>query len=382
MALAVLTFLVAVAFVPLIASAATSPRWWVMALGAAVLIFAVRVRMTWTHWVGAAFVLGSAATLAWSPSPWDTAGAMVQLAILALVFCIAAEARTMTPVYAALAAGVTISAAMAVYQTWTGFLWGASGYVGETYAGLFLNKNLLAEISLLALIPMLAQGRYWLAVGPFVGCLLPGARETAISLLCMAAAALIAWMAKLRGWKLAAMLTVLAVELGGFLVFAYLDLRAFPSRLDGYDGRLVMWQVAWANTSWAGVGLGTFGPLMPQFEWAHNEFLHLSFEVGAVSVLLWVIVFYAMGVGDAVERSILAALVGSALVSYPLHMPATAFVAAVVAGHVCGVRGRLRAAQWRGRMAAGGSLPVGRRWGLPARLCRVGGGGLDVPAGS
>lgn len=384
MALAVLGFLVGVAYWPGIMSAAVAPRWWLIGLGGALLLWRVRVEATLGHALGAAFLLWCGLTYLWSVSPNDTLGELVKLLALGAVFCVAAQARDLRRFYLALGLAVLVNLPISVAQAYFEVaLWRShvTGAFNETAGGFFHNKNMLAEFAMLALIPALFARDWWLVLPLALVLLVTQSVGVGLALVLVAVVQVALWARREAGYLGAALVLLAGVLLIGTLV--WLDLFVLrPSRIEGYDSRLVMWQIAWANSGLLGWGLGSFAPLLPQFEWAHNEYLHLLFELGAPSLLIWALLFGAVGVADEPERSILLALLAAAAVSYPFHMPATAFVAAVVAGRVWGAHARLVELQPARRAPAAGGLCRGSGPSARSNLSGLGRGGVDVSARS
>lgn len=383
MALAVLGFLVGVAYWPGIMSAATSPRWWLVGLGGALLLWRVRVEATLGHALGAAFLLWAGDSYLWSVAPNDTLGELVKWLALAAVFCVGCQVRDLRRFYLALGLAVLVNLPISVAQAYFDFsLWrsGVTHAFVETAGGFFHNKNMLAEFAMLALIPAVYARRWWLALPLAAVLLITQSIGVALALVVVAVLQLALYVRERAGYLGAAL-----VLLGGavlLLSLAWLDLALRPSRAEGYDARLIMWQIAWANSGLLGWGLGSYAPLLPQFEWAHNEYLHFLFELGLPSLLLWALLLGAVGVADEPERSILVALLAACAVSYPLHMPATAFVAAVVAGRVWGAHARLVELQPAGRASAASGLRFGARASAGRYLPGAGARGLDLPARS
>lgn len=95
-----------------------------------------------------------------------------------------------------------------------------------------------------------------------------------------------------------------------------------------------------------GNGVGSYETLFPLYaehintevarpRYAHNDLLNLIFEFGVGSILLMMVLFNVFKSGRE-ENIIIYAILIISLFTYPLHVPATAFIAFLVAGYVVG----------------------------------------------
>lgn len=336
--LAALTFVVGAAYLPGILSAATAPRWWVLAIGAPLLALTTPFRtISLGHWLGAALLVFVAAGLSWSTSPWDTVEGLVAIAVLAVVFALAAEQDDLTPCWIALAAAAWVSAAVMLAQV--------SGLeavlnVATGPSGLFLSKNMMAEFAVLGLVAALALRRWVLAVGPAVCLVLPFAlgepsAETIVALLSASVVGLLAFARRPSKLVLASLGAVL---LAGGAATAWMMVH----KLESSTARQIIWNDVAGNLTWLGSGLNTFADRFPIYEFGHSEPVQLAFELGIPGLALIVgILIYAVTAPDRWrEKALLAALAACCLVWWPMRAPATAMVGALLAGHLCGVRAR------------------------------------------
>lgn len=347
MGLAALTFLAAVAWLPT-PGGAFAPRWWVAYIGSAVLLWTTRITMTPGHWLGVALVLYSAASLAWGFSSYDEINFTLHLTLLGGLFCIAAETEDLRPVYAALALGVTVSSVFAIVQQ-IGYT-PISTQGGGPVSGLFLNKDLMAEAAVVALIGAVGSRLWYLIPGLLPALLLPTARGALLGL-----AAAVLWFAMARAPR-SYRLPLLLMAIAWGAAFLVLD-SSGQYRLRSLDIRFEAWNWTLMNLTTLGWGGDTFGTVLWAFGFAHDEFLHFAFELGAGSGLLWLIFAYGMGARLDTERAVLVAILGMSLVGFPLHAPVTALVAVIVAGRLCGARGRLRRSEPAGRAFVGLCFP-------------------------
>src|SRR6202021_1398539 len=115
--LALIGFIVAIAYWPQVSGSATTPRWAAMAfLLPLVLVFTDKLRITWAHIFGLLFISWAVLTYGWSDSPQDTVGLSWYLLMIGSAFCLGAEAKTLKPVYMAMAAGLAVSSFVRIFQ--------------------------------------------------------------------------------------------------------------------------------------------------------------------------------------------------------------------------------------------------------------------------
>lgn len=327
MGAALLTLLISVAYVPGIVSATTAGRWALIFAGTAVLLWNRPIRPTLGHLVAGCLLAWCALGLFWASSPYEWAGGVTQMLALTLVLFLGAELaqRDLEWCVEALAAGVTVSSVIAVGQM---LGWHPVQELSVP-AGLFLNKDMLAEVAVVALIGAVYLQRWWLVPGPALAAILPGARETIIMI--FAAGSCWLWRRGRRGWLLA------LVPIPPLVLVADL---ALPERLHSASERLDIWRATYDKLTWLGHGVNSYEAYFPTYEFAHNEVLHYAFELGVVGIALFIALAACAlwRAQDELASILFLALLGSAAVSFPMHVPTTAFLFALVAGRLCGVR--------------------------------------------
>lgn len=358
-ALGAIGFGVAGAYWPAISAFAVAPKWAVLAL-VPLLLVSRRVEMKAAHWAGLALLGYAALSLAWHPVLLDGLDGLAKLLLVAACFMAGSLVADLTILFEAFAWGVTLSAVLAIaqYLGWDG--------VNQLVppAGLFGNKNFLGEAAALALIGVVGRPRWWLAIGPLVALWFSGCRE--------------AWLAAGVGllvplWAMGYRKGVIETLVGLCGAISLLSLGPFGHVGDMHT-RLAIWHDTWDGLTWLGRGIGSFMVAYPQFathmdmlggsrpEFAHNDGLQLLFELGPIGLAFACGMCAAIFVGGLATRgcAILAALCVETLLGFPLHMPATAFLGACVAGHLArtstdlrAVLARLRALGARGLGMAG-----------------------------
>lgn len=369
------SFAVMVTLVPGIAAPATTPRWALLSAVVPFLAsFSLPTKFDVAHALGALFLGWCAITLAWTPNLWDGLDALWKLVLFAGLFCIGAALRDLRPVWIGAALGIGVSSALAIGQLFgVELVERIEGPTGMA-AGLFMNKNFLAEPAALVLIGLVWHRLWWLVPLVLPAVVLPGARG---ALLALAVAGIVA----LRGWW-----RVYAGALAALAVVACVVLAKNGS----FPERMIIWTSTLDGLTWLGNGIGSFYALFPSHApaWdfltsrpvhAHNDWLELAYDLGLPGILMLLGAFYCALRAEGPDRLVLIAFITEGCLGFPLHFPATVFLAALVAGRLCGDRAPLRdvLTRWGIRLCDGlerravalGARPScsPRRFGVPAR---------------
>jgi len=323
-------FLVAVGLWPDALEAGFTLRWDFMAIGAPLYLILFGDRSKPLPAVVAALmvlilsIIGL--TTQWAPDELTAYEELIHLLLAAGVFIVGFSAAELSLRYLwrGLAAGMGVSAVIAICQL--------SGWhlVQEaiTPGGLFVNKNLLAEAGMVALVATLAHSDWRWSIAPAF-CVAMG-HSTAVFGSLVAVLSVYLWdrgRARTAGMLLAALAAGLMVSL--FVV-------KFPSGVE----RLGFWKEALLQSTWIGHGLGSFPIAFGFAEYAHNEVVHYIYELGVIAiapaaalVYLWLERTYEP------ERLVLTSVFAVGILSFPLHIPVTLFAAALAAGALA--RGRV-----------------------------------------
>lgn len=343
-------FLVTTAYLPAIAGFAVTPRWAVLALMLPLLLCFTRINLTIGHLYGIAFLLYATASSAWTTVPLDALDELAKLLILATAFCLGSETEDIDHVYLWFAAGICVSAAVASAQ-FAGLqpVEVIHGLTGRS--GLFGNKNFLGEAAALALVgalPLLGDRpkdpwRWVLYLGCAVALALANCRGAWLGL----ALAGIVWL-----WPRHRLAAVAAVVAALIVLRVALGISVNGSSYQ----RLAIWLDAWDGLTLWGRGAGQLYATLPEHgprlisqltrtAHAHSDILEAIYDYGIGAIILLAIFAFALAgphqPKDERSRLVLVAFIGAGLVGFPLHQPATAFLAALVAGHLCGQRRRL-----------------------------------------
>ena len=341
-----LGFAIAIAYWPGLLSGAFAPRWAVIAVGAPALLLLWPPRIPRWVWPPLAGISAwAAASLLWTP---DRAQGVADLFILAaslMVFLAAMGLPDLSSPMTGLCLGLLPSSLLCVAQIF-GLDW---PWQAAVPAGLFLNREVLAEFAAPLLVWAFLSRRFLLASVPAVPLILCQSRIAA----CALALGLI--------WPVGGRLRTLL--LAGFALSASGACLILGSdKAASFAERIRLWDLSIDNLSFRGQGIGWFMAVHPLQQYAHSDALQYAVELGLPSALLLVLAILAYRHGrDEVARSVFISLGAEAAVSFPLHLPAGAFVAAVVGGYLARGGGGIFGSRDRSRHADGKRL----RWSEP-----------------
>lgn len=350
----VFSFVLAVAFVPWWSAAADTPRWAVVALMAA----GAALWCPISHWrveysLGLVFLTFAAVSLLWSAGPYEGGDQLAKMLFLAAIFRVGAELPSLRPVYVGLAMGFAVNSAIVIAQV--------AGWTGvpqlNSPAGLFVNKNYLAEPAAMLLVALTACRLRWCVIFVLPALVLPGARGAIAGL----AVAALAWV-----WTKSRI---------GALVLAGIGVIAACALLEqGYGGpsmaeRIQIWQATIGGMTWTGNGLGSFRALFPSHapdfnllagrpSHAHNDFLEMAYELGPGAALYLAMIALALCGPNGAEKLALIVFLTEGCFGFPLHFPIPAALAALVAGRLCRERVLLRSGTGVRGTAVFGDVPA------------------------
>jgi hypothetical protein len=324
-----LGFGLAVAFVPNAYADVNVGRWAVAWLCIALLIWIVP-SVRWSLCGGVLLVL-ALVSFAWAPEPLNAINGFLQLALLAAAFVVGRGVDT-RDVFEGAAWGMIVNSGLAVCQ----FLgWHPVMEVSTASpAGLFGNRDFMAEAALLVIIPMVWQRRWFMGVALLPALLLPMDRSIVVAGGTVVAVAM---------WRVSRMVTVTALS-GVFVLVtaATLSVEKSRSAMDRY----FLWTDTVQGLTVMGRGIGQFYNTFPEAathqpterirsDHAHNDWLELTYELGIVGIVLAGIVSFGVLSGPTGwEKSVFLALCVMSCFAFPLHNPATAVLGLVAAGGV------------------------------------------------
>lgn len=384
-----ISFLLPVLYWPGVAEMSNTPRWCLLAL-VPLLWLAKNHPFTSAHKAGLAWLALGVLSLAWAVSFLDGVQSLIRFILIASVFCVASamSERDIKRNIAAFAIGMALNSGLAIWQqvsewqylsgerlvSWcdqeaipTGFwlewrtLWGR-GDVLEFLrcannqvtgpAGLFMNRNYLAEAGLLTLVACWSV-RYWiLGLLALPAAALPGSRGVYLAMALTAFAWL--WRAK-RGLAIAlGIAAAVAFALYFLVIQTSAREQTSEARLAYYGNTAAMI----VENPW-GVGPGGFWAAYPPYwdRWVddrfgykldqrprtpHNDALTVLAENGIIGFLLLAFVFLRSWLTSHPLRYVVLAFLALGLANFPLYVVNTAYLCALVAGFLCSNRYFLR----------------------------------------
>lgn len=273
------------------------------------------------------FLGWAALSLIWTPDRLTGANDLFQIVILAAVALAVANAEDVSPLMIGATVGLAVSSVLAVAQ-----FWGWSPIEQATPpAGLFLNRDMLAEFAAPLLVWVIADRRYWFAVIPAIPLLICQSR---VSLLAAAAGLLVVLPLRVS----------LGVGLAACLGMGLLGTLPFnPAKIISASARWDIWTGALSDLRLVGHGLGSFMATYPQWEYAHSDLLQTVYELGIGAILLVALaIVVSWQTNGVAARGALLAMGIEVLVAFPLHLPATGFLAMALVGNAGRARYRLR----------------------------------------
>lgn len=330
MLVGILSFLFTVLFIPGMAGAATAPRWaFLSVVVPSALLYVRGAKITWAHVCGLAFVAYYFAALLWAPVFVEAIGVLWKIWLVVGLFIIGSRLENLRAVFIGAALAVTISSAITVAE-WN--RWIAWPFVTD-FGGLFLNRNFNAEAAAAVLVGAVGYQLWWLVPGLLPAIYLPGARGVLLALALTGAA----WL-----WVRSQLLSILLVA---GLVFSALYVGLSQQDTPAVKQRMAIWTDTVRGSAFWGHGPGSFYIMFPKVssdgmtltqrpEYAHNDAMEFVFEIGAASLLFFGMVFLLLQGAWRVEHFVLTAVLAMGLTSFPLHLPVTAALFGLVAGHL------------------------------------------------
>ena len=333
--LGVVGFLATALYWPGVSGAATTPRWSALFLLVPWIIRGDRIKNASPYVWGGAFFLYAVASLCWTPQLLDGIQQVFLLMILASLFWFGSEINNPRPLYVVSTIGVSLSSAVALLQ-FSGFHPVPDFGPDWAPSGLFVNPNFLAEAAALLVVAAAAERMWWALPILAPALILPQARG---AILAVAVAALV----KFRSvrWLIIAGIALALSYVAAHMITDY-----------GSSERLAIWQSAVNGLTVVGHGIGSFWSSYPPFdlrvspnsypEHAHNELLHIAFELGLPGVICALGFCLSLCGPLNTPRLVLIAFLTEACLAFPTHLPATAAIGLILAGYAVRDRYLLR----------------------------------------
>jgi hypothetical protein len=320
-------FAVTVAFISPFPDGAMAPRWAVLSLAP---LIALRMGDA-ISWGSLAAIAYLAATLLWSPDRFMGVYLLWHFIVLAVI--VSRETRDLESVFWAIGLGLAINTVFVMMQMEG--LRPVNATEGIYAPGLFFNRNQQNCFVALAIVGLLSI-RDWraFALAIFVSLPLFTSPIQRAPVAGLVAAAMFLF---IRRWPL--MLPACIVLAIGLLF----HLTGDNDRMASLMMRLETWAKTTENLTFFGHGIGSFYWAFPFMEYAHNDLLQVTYEFGVPGFLAALaFLCYCLSGGPIVPRLILVVFAVEGLFDFPLYQPASAFLAAIAAGHIIHARARLR----------------------------------------
>jgi len=337
----VLAFVVAIACISWFADGGTGTRWAILSIAVPLILMLTRPR-PWTigDVLGLLFLCWASCSLLWTPGLGQ---GLFVLWGLVLFFSIGwLPTCEMKSIYKGLGLALSLNGLIVALQV--------AGYHPVTEAippaGLFYNKNAGAEVTALAIIGVLTLNWKWrIACSPMLITLLAFPGNTLSRTPLVALAVVGACWTWARSKFYGCMVVLAAVLL--LCAFVLTTSRAPSANL-----RMELWGDMIRHLGWLGHGVGSTDWSYPFMEYAHDDYLQISFELGVVGALLWVGFLVCCLAGPVrTESYVLIAFACMGVFAFPLYMPGTVFVAGLAAGRL--LRDRRPVREWLGACELG-----------------------------
>jgi hypothetical protein len=305
------------AFIPNVVGAVSPTAWAIMWLIIPIYLLKCKIEMTSIHWLGLLFLSYASLSLLWSP---HGALDLLQWFALAGVFMWSASLKDIKAIVIGSVLGLIVSDVIAIF--------GIDIFkLTDKPAGLFVNSNVFAETSGMILILLLTY-KLWRYLPVVIPGLLVSSRAVVLGL----SMTFLVW-----AWRKSKVAAISISALGLVVV-------SVIGHMSSIDARLGIWQDTISGLTLFGHGLGSFEYLFPLYSKhmdmsimrpveAHNDILQLIFELGIGVIPLLAIIFKLLKVNDTHVYAIIFFIVVGCF-AFPLHMPITAFMVALVAGQL------------------------------------------------
>ena len=316
---------ISAAYWPGLPAEALAPRWAIIAVGLPLLSrldpralgAGLCGLLLWLVGLGAVSLIAS-------PDPLGGALELFYAIILCLALLAAAGLDDLDAVMMGLGIGLIPSSVLAVVQ-WFG--WHPVAQGSGAPPGLFYNSEVLAEFAAILFVWAAVRRRWWVAVITAVPLVLCQSRIAVI-----VTALGILYAVPLSRWFKGSLAVL--VGIGGIAALAFLGFDKIASAGE----RVIIWLAMGEAVTPLGRGLGWVEMALPRQLFAHSDALQALVEIGYGAVFLIIIpilVFWRKR-GNLAERAAFFAICAEVLVSFPLRVPATGFVAAMLAGVLLG----------------------------------------------
>jgi hypothetical protein len=325
-------------------SAAFLPRWAAIVIGAPLVSRLTLDRLS--QGMQYAIVLGvswAACSVLFAPDRMS--GALQFFFLLATVgaFIAASEWDSLDDAMTGLALGIGVSSILSVL-----FLFGIHTVEQgtPTPAGLFYNGEVLSEFAAPVFLWTILKKRWWLAALTFLPIVDEGSR-VAVLVVCLG----LLYFYRPRSKILTVGLFAGALFAAASAILFYAVYAGGVEKFGTAGTRAVIWLATAYAINPIGHGLSWFETAHPVEQFAHSDAIQAMAELGLGSIFLLaipVLILRSKG-GTNAERAVFVAICAEVFVSFPLHVPSGAFLAAIVAGYLAGRRPALSMGRSDGR---------------------------------
>ena len=337
-------FLVAGAFIPTIMSAAVVGRWAVIAMGVP-LVAPLRLKVPPVIQMALAMgVAWCAASMFITPDVMDASLQFFFMILLIGAMGAASQLDTLDDLISGMCWGLALSSAFCLIAI-SGHRLVAESGMDTGYAGLFYNREVLAEFAAPLLVWAIIKHHWFLAAAAALPLAVNSSRISVAAVIVALAAAY--WPRSTRARVILAAIVLAALVA---VVVYYTGQR---HKLGTGAIRLAIWlSTIWSITP-LGNGFGWYRFANVE-EFAHSDVLQAFAEIGIGALCFAIIPIYALrNRGDHAERAAFIVICIELVVSFPLRVPGTAFLAAVLAGYLVRDRVAVRRVQFDGGIQDG-----------------------------
>ncbi len=319
-------FLIGIAFIPGLMSAAILGRWAIIAIG---IPLVAQIRFNFPPAIQFAVAMGMAwacASIMVAPDTRDSALQFFFMAMLVGVMGVASQLESLDDPLEGLCWAMGVSSLFAI-SALLGHRLVDQGSI-ERYSGLFYNSEVWTEIAAPLAVWAIVSKRWVLVPLTAFPLFLNGSR---ISVFCVGVALLYAYWPRTARTRVAVLTAAVAV-IGAVLI--HQTYGAF--KLGSLAQRFMIWDYTAMAITPAGQGIGWYRASHVTEEFAHSDVIQALAELGLGALCFAVIPVYALWHrrGTNAERAAFIVICIELVVSFPLHVPANAFLVALLAGYL------------------------------------------------
>jgi len=313
------SFFLTICYIPIFYGGSTNIRWVYLALTTSFLLLLLKPnKFTVFHLIGLLLIFWSLVSVLWSFNQYDSVDRLIHLLIIAQIFVLGSRIESLKEIFIGLGLGTGISTFLYLYFNMP--------------AGLFVNQTLLGETAILTLIGLCIYKLWW-----FIPVVLPSLFSGSRGVLLAGIITVIMWV-----WSKSKFLAVSLIS--PIIVFGFLSYK-FNIRLSSVYERFDLWKDSLNGVTLFGQGIGSYHSAYPYFAeridtlkyrpmQAHNDLLQVFFELGIIGGILVIgFVYLLMKVKDN-EKYIIYCFIVLSMFSFPIYMPVSAFIFAIVSGYM------------------------------------------------